>query len=140
MILRLASYGGTAPRFCMFHKLELLPLRPVEHTKLRSCTSVSLGVGAWQAYSMQHSDRRKHTQAKYELQCGCGIQSFNWMVPCARRFGELGHNLPTYLQWRYRRSRPNCMGRDEPKIERSSERISGHSYVSVNARYIISLS
>lgn len=27
-------------------------------------SKLSLGVGAWQAYSMQHSDRRKHTQAK----------------------------------------------------------------------------
>ena len=35
-------YGGVAPKFCMFHKLELLPLRPVEHTKLRSCTSVEV--------------------------------------------------------------------------------------------------
>ena len=31
-------YGGTAPKFCMFHKRGLLPLLPVEHTKLRSWT------------------------------------------------------------------------------------------------------
>jgi len=29
---------GTAPKVCMFHKRVLLSLRPVEHTKLRSCT------------------------------------------------------------------------------------------------------
>ena len=34
------GYGGTAPKFCMFHKRGLLPLPPVEHTKLRSCTFV----------------------------------------------------------------------------------------------------
>jgi len=33
-------YGGTAPKCCMFHKRSLLPLPSVEHTKLRSCTSV----------------------------------------------------------------------------------------------------
>jgi len=33
-------YGGTAPKFCMFHKRVFLALRPVEHTKLRSYTSV----------------------------------------------------------------------------------------------------
>ena len=33
-------YRGTAPKFCMFHKRDLLPLPLVEHTKLRSCTSV----------------------------------------------------------------------------------------------------
>ena len=33
-----AAYGGTAPKFCTFHKRGLLPLPPVEHTKLRSCT------------------------------------------------------------------------------------------------------
>jgi len=33
-------YGGTAPKFCTFHKRVLLALRPVEHTKLRSYTSV----------------------------------------------------------------------------------------------------
>jgi len=37
---RLVNYGGTAPKFCMFHKRCCLPLPPVEHTKLRSCTSV----------------------------------------------------------------------------------------------------
>ena len=39
---RAALYGGTStgPKFCMFHKRGLLPLSPVEHTKLRSCTSV----------------------------------------------------------------------------------------------------
>jgi len=26
------EYGGTAPKFCMFHKRGLLPLPPVEHT------------------------------------------------------------------------------------------------------------
>jgi len=31
---------GTAPKFCMFYKRGLLLLHPVEHTKLRSCTSV----------------------------------------------------------------------------------------------------
>ena len=35
-------YGGTAHKFCMFHKRGLLPLPPVEHTKLRSCTSTGL--------------------------------------------------------------------------------------------------
>ena len=34
------QYGGTAPKFCMFHKGGLLPLPPVEHRKLRSYTSV----------------------------------------------------------------------------------------------------
>ena len=29
------EYGGTAPKFCMFHKAGWLPLPPVEHTKLR---------------------------------------------------------------------------------------------------------
>jgi len=33
-------YGGTGPKFCRFHKRGLLGLRPVEHTKLRSHTSV----------------------------------------------------------------------------------------------------
>ena len=32
------EYGGTAPKFCMFHKRGLLHLPPVEHTKLSSCT------------------------------------------------------------------------------------------------------
>ena len=35
-------YGGTGPKFCMFHKRGLLPLPPVEHTKLRSCTCTSV--------------------------------------------------------------------------------------------------
>ena len=35
--------GGTTPKFCMFHKRVLLPFDPVEHAKLRGCTSVSLG-------------------------------------------------------------------------------------------------
>jgi len=35
------TYGGTAPKFRMFHKRGLLLLHLVEHTKLRSCTSVS---------------------------------------------------------------------------------------------------
>ena len=34
---------NTAPMFCMFYKRGLLPLHPVEHTKLRSCTSVRFG-------------------------------------------------------------------------------------------------
>ena len=34
------SGGGIAPKFCMFHKRGFLPLSPVKHTKLRSCTSV----------------------------------------------------------------------------------------------------
>ena len=33
-------YGGTAPKFCMFHKRGPPPLHPVEHSKLRSYTSV----------------------------------------------------------------------------------------------------
>ena len=38
------AYGGTrtAPKFCMFHKRDCLPLPPVEHTKLRSYTSVDI--------------------------------------------------------------------------------------------------
>ena len=40
----MAIYGGTAPKFCMFHKRGFFPLSPVEHTKLRSCTSVCLFV------------------------------------------------------------------------------------------------
>jgi len=36
--LRVRKYGGTAPKFCRFHKTEVLPLPPVEHTKLGSCT------------------------------------------------------------------------------------------------------
>ena len=36
------DYGGTAPKYCMFHKRGWLPLPPVEHTKLGSCTSVGL--------------------------------------------------------------------------------------------------
>ena len=35
------EYGGTGPKFCMFHKRGLQPLPPVEHTKLRSSTSVA---------------------------------------------------------------------------------------------------
>jgi len=34
------AHGGTAPKFCRFYKLGFLPLPFVEHTKLRSCTSV----------------------------------------------------------------------------------------------------
>ena len=37
---RSMGYGGTAPKFCMFHKRDFLPLPPVERTKLRSYTSV----------------------------------------------------------------------------------------------------
>ena len=33
-------YGGKMPKFCIFHKRGWLPLSSVEHTKLRSCTSV----------------------------------------------------------------------------------------------------
>ena len=33
-------YGGTALKYCMFHKRGWLPLSSAEHTKLRSCTSV----------------------------------------------------------------------------------------------------
>jgi len=36
-------YGGTGPNFCRFHKRGLLGLRPVEHTKLRSHTSIVVG-------------------------------------------------------------------------------------------------
>jgi len=39
------EYGGTAPKFCRFHRRGLLPLPPVEHTKLRNCTCVRGGRG-----------------------------------------------------------------------------------------------
>ena len=46
IVLVIQHYRGTGPKFCMFHKRGLLPLPPVEQTKLRSCTSVRGAAGS----------------------------------------------------------------------------------------------
>ena len=49
------AYGGTAPKFCMFHKRGLLLLHPVEHTILRSYASVTSPNFLRKSQSSNHS-------------------------------------------------------------------------------------